>query len=173
MDEEMALVGAGTIGTAAQAKAGKYLTFQLAQEAFGLEILKVQEIIGLMNVTKVPRAPAFVRGVINLRGRIIPVVDLRQKFGLESVTDTERTCIVVVQVARERARLTLGIVVDEVSEVLNVLEEQIESAPDFGTQVDTEFILGIGKVGGKVVMLLDVDKVLGGSEVDVVEQIAE
>jgi purine-binding chemotaxis protein CheW len=104
-----------------EALAGKYLTFRLAAEEYGLEILKVQEIIGIMKVTRVPRAPAFVRGVINLRGKVIPVVDLRLKFSLEGQADTEKTCVIVVQVAHgEGARVIMGIIVDEVSEVLNI-----------------------------------------------------
>ena len=155
---------------AAKAQAGKYLTFQLGAEVYGIEILKVQEIIGLMNVTHVPRTPAFVRGVVNLRGKVIPVVDLRLKFELEQLADTERTCIVVVQVARRDSRVTMGIIVDEVSEVLDIRSEQLEPAPTFGSAIDTDFILGIGKVGQKVVMLLDMDRVLSGDEVEVVSQ---
>ena len=147
------------------AQAGKYLTFKLAAEEYGLEILKVQEIIKMMDITKVPRTPEFVRGVINLRGKVIPVVDLRLKFSMESKETTEKTCVIVVQVRRAGGTVTMGIIVDEVSEVLDVMAEQIEPAPEFGTAVDTAFILGMGKVGKKVVMLLDVDKVLSGEEV--------
>lgn len=154
-------------------QAGKYLTFQLGAEAFGIEILKVQEIIGLMPVTRVPRAPECVRGVINLRGRIIPVMDLRRKFGLEPHDDTERTCIVVVQVSRGDVRTIMGLLVDEVSEVLNVAAEQTEAAPSFGISVDTSFILGMAKVAQKVVMLLDVDRVLKEEDAEAVSTIAE
>lgn len=147
------------------AEAGKYLTFQLGAEVYGIEILKVQEIIGLMNVTHVPRTPPFVRGVINLRGKVIPVVDLRVKFGLEAHDDTERTCIIVVQVACEDQRVTMGILVDEVSEVLYIDNSQIEPPPSLGVTVDTNFILGMGKVGEKVVMLLGVDRVLSADEI--------
>ena len=140
--------------------AGKYLTFILGNEVYGIEILKVQEIIGMMNVTHVPKTPPFIRGVINLRGKVIPVVDLRLKFGMDSVDNTDRTCIIVVQVSHSTGHVTMGIIVDEVSEVLGVLAEQIEPAPSFGTAVNTDFILGMGKVAQKVVMLLDVDKVL-------------
>ena len=141
-------------------RAGKYLTFNLVNEEYGLEILKVQEIIGIMNVTRVPKMPDYVRGVINLRGKVIPVIDLRLKFGLDSQNDTERTCIIVVQVSHGDQQVTTGIIVDEVSEVLDIAEEQIEDAPSFGASVDTEFILAMGKVGKKVVMFLDIDKVL-------------
>jgi len=145
--------------------AGKYLTFELAGEEYGLEILKVQEIIGMMQVTRVPRTPEFVRGVINLRGKVIPVVDLRLKFGLDSCEATERTCIIVLQVAQGDASVTMGVIVDEVSEVIDVEAAAIEPAPDFGTSLDTDFILGMGKVRDAVVMLLDVDKVLAADEV--------
>jgi len=145
--------------------AGKYLTFQLGSEVYGLEILKVQEIIGMMHVTTVPRTPEFVRGVINLRGKVIPVIDLRLKFSMESHDDTERTCIIVVQVSAGASTITMGIIVDEVSEVLDIKADQIEPAPSFGTGFDTEFILAMGKIGQKVVMLLDVDKVLSSGEI--------
>jgi purine-binding chemotaxis protein CheW len=153
--------------------AGKYLTFNLAAEEYGLEILKVQEIIGIMSVTRVPRTPEFVRGVINLRGKIIPVVDLRLKFDLEAKEDTEKTCIIVVQVARADQQVTMGIIVDEVSEVLDITAGQIEPPPEFGNAVEADFILGMGKVEQKVVMLLDVDKVLSGEEVSLVSKVGQ
>jgi len=146
------------------AKAGKYLTFNLGKEVYGIEILKVQEIIGMMSVTRVPKTPAFVRGVVNLRGKVIPVIDLRLKFGLEGKEDTDRTCIIVVQVDMNGSPIIMGLIVDEVSEVLNVLADQIEASPSFGAKVDTDFILGMGKVGPKVVMLLDMDKVLASDD---------
>jgi purine-binding chemotaxis protein CheW len=145
-------------------RAGKYLTFMLGKEVYGLEILKVQEIIGMIPPTRVPGTPQFVRGIINLRGKVIPVIDLRLKFGLESVPDTQKTCIVVVQVGYQDRRVTMGIIVDEVSEVLRIGEDQIEPPPSFGARVDTEFLLGIGKVGEKVVLLLDTDTVLSLKE---------
>lgn len=148
------------------ALAGKYLTFQLGNEHYGVEILKVQEIMGMLPVTHVPRAPESVRGVINLRGRIIPVTDLRLRFGLEAKEDTERTCIVVVQVAGAERPLTTGLLVDEVSEVLSIKQEQIEEAPQMGTSADTAFILGMGKVGQKVIMLLDVDQIFAREELE-------
>jgi purine-binding chemotaxis protein CheW len=155
-----------------EAQAGKYLTFQLDSEVYGLAILKVQEINGMMNVTHVPRTPAFVRGVINLRGKVIPVLDLRLKFGLDAREDTERTCIIVAQVACSGAWVTMGVIVDEVSEVLDIQAEQLEPAPSFGVAVDTDFILGMGKVGQKVIMLLDVDRVLSSEEVALASQSA-
>jgi len=148
------------------AKAGKYLTFQMGKEVFGIEILKVQEIIGMMPVTRVPKTPAFVRGVINLRGKVIPVIELRRKFGMETREDTDRTCIVVVQISGAVGVVTMGLLVDEVSEVLNVAQEQIEEPPTFGTGGETDFILGMGKIGQKVLMLLDADKVLSGEDLE-------
>lgn len=155
-----------------KAQAGKYLTFKLGSEEFGLEILKVQEIIGIMKVTAIPRAPGYVRGVINLRGKVIPVVDLRLKFGMQNLPDTERTCIIVVQIKHRGGQLTMGTLVDDVSEVLDVEAEQIEPPPDFGTAVSTDFILGMGKVGQKVLMLLDVDRVLASGQADALAGLA-
>ncbi len=146
--------------------AGKYLTFRLAAEEYGLEILKVQEIIKMQDITKIPRAPGFVRGVINLRGKVIPVVDLRLKFDMQTLETTVKTCIIVVQVKKATFTVTMGIIVDEVNEVLDVNGEQIEPAPEFSAVVETSFILGIGKVGKKVVILLDVNKVLAAGEID-------
>ena len=147
------------------AKAGKYLTFQLGAEEYGLEILKVKEIIGLMEITAVPRTPHYVRGVINLRGKVIPVIELRSKFDMETTEDTDQTCIIVVEVASDNGAIQTGVVVDAVSEVLDITEDQIENAPSFGTGVDTEFILGIGKIREEVKILLDIDKVI---DVDIV-----
>ncbi|OFZ54180.1 MAG: chemotaxis protein CheW [Bdellovibrionales bacterium RIFOXYC1_FULL_54_43] len=147
-----------------RAGSGKYLTFRLAAEEYGLEILKVQEIIGIMNVTRVPKMPAFVRGIINLRGKLIPVIDMRAKFGMPHQDDTLKTCIIVVQVVLNTIKITMGVIVDNVSEVLNIQENQIEAPPAFGAGIDTEFMLGMGKVGNKVVILLDIDRVLTGSE---------
>ena len=146
------------------ALAGKYLTFKLDVEEFGLEILKVQEIIKMMDITRVPRTPAFVRGVINLRGKVIPVVDLRLKFEMERREGTDKTCIIVVTVRRGSGTVVMGIIVDEVSEVLDVAGGSIEPPPEVGGAVDTTFILGMGKVGDRVVTLLDVDKVLSSSD---------
>ncbi len=160
------------VASETEALAGKYLTFRLGGEEYGLEILKVQEIIGIMDVTNVPRTPDFVRGVINLRGQVIPVVELRVKFGLPTEEDTERTCIIVVQVGDETDRVTMGILVDEVSEVLDVTGDQIEPAPSFGASVDTDFILGMGKVGETVVALLDADRVLSDGEIGMVGEIS-
>jgi len=143
---------------------GKYLTFKLVDEEYGLEILKVREIIGLLPVTSLPRTPSFVRGVINLRGKVIPVIDLRQKFGLDVTDDTDQTCIIVVDVAGEAASIQIGIIVDSVSEVLDIKGEDIEEAPAFGSSVDTAFILGMAKAKGSVKILLNIEKVLSTSE---------
>ncbi len=155
------------------ALAGKYLTFKLDKEEYALDIMKVQEIIGLMPITVVPRVPEYVRGVINLRSRIIPTVDLRRKFGLAEVEDTDRTCIIVVEVESPRGKVNMGILVDQVAEVLDINAQEIDQAPDFGTSLDTAFILAIGVVKGEVKILLDVDKVLTTEEVRAVETIAE
>ena len=157
------------------AKAGKYLTFKLGAEEYGLEILKVQEIIKMMDITRVPRTPALVRGVINLRGKVIPVVDLRLKFCMESRENTDKTCVIVVQVAQANTAtgaVTMGTLVDEVSEVLDINGSQIEPSPEFGTSVNTDFILGMGKVAKKVIMLLDIDKVLSSGEIAAVAKVA-
>ena len=148
--------------TAMLEKEGKYLTFALANEEYGLEILKVREIIGYIDVTAVPQTPAHVKGVINLRGQVIPVVDLRAKFGMETTEVTEETCIIVVEITPSGRKFNTGIVVDRVQEVLDIAGEDIEEAPQFGSSVDTDFILGMGKIGEKVKILLDIDKVLGG-----------
>ena len=145
-------------------KEGKYLTFALANEEYGLEILKVREIIGYMEITNVPQTPMYVKGVINLRGQVIPVVDLRLKFGMEEAEVTEQTCIIVVEIAQGERTFQTGIVVDHVQEVLDIKENQIEDAPQFGSTVDTDFISGMGKIGEDVKILLDIDKVLGGED---------
>lgn len=149
---------------------GKYLTFRLAGEEYGVEILKVREIIGLLPITAVPRTPDYVKGVINLRGKVIPVVSLRTKFGMPHAEGTERTCILVVDVALTDGGLQMGLVVDEVSEVRDITADQIAPPPTFGAQVDTRFILGIGKLEDSVVLLLDIDTVLSEDELAVLDQ---
>ena len=152
-------------------RGGKYLTFFLAGEEYGLEILKVQEIIGMMDVTPVPGSPMHVRGVINLRGKVIPVVDLRLRFGMEAAETTAETCIIVVQTNRVQT----GIVVDQVSEVSNIGAGDVEDAPTFGSDVQTDYLLGIGKAEGRVRLLLDIDRVLanaGSDEAPVSNEIA-
>jgi len=143
--------------------AGKYMTFKLAEEIYGLEILKVREIIGLMDITRVPRAADFIRGVINLRGKVIPVADLRLKFGMDPCQATDQTVIIVVQCAVGGRNLTMGILVDQVLEVLSIEPAQIEPPPALGeAAVEAQFIMGVGKAGERVVFLLDIGKVLGG-----------
>ncbi len=143
---------------------GKYLTFVLASEEYGISILRIKEIIGMMPVTSVPQTPDFVKGVINLRGKVIPVIDLRLKFGLEEVEYTERTCIIVVEIAGSVRTFRIGIVVDSVSEVLNVKAEDIEDTPAFSTNLDTDYILGMAKMEGGIKILLDIGKVLSAEE---------
>ena len=144
-------------------KGGKYLTFKLADEEYGVAILKVREIMGIMGITTVPRMPHFVKGVINLRGNVIPVVDLRLKFEFAEAEHTDQTCIIVVNVGRE-----IGIIVDTVSEVLDIKDEYIAPPPSMGAAPDTSFILGMGKVGDAVKILLDIDRVLSDEELDAI-----
>lgn len=158
-------MGADANEAQSEVVAGKFLTFDLADEEYGLEILRVREIIGMMDITPVPRTPDFVLGVINLRGKVIPVVDLRLKFGLEYREPDDRTCIIVVEVQNEGETVQMGIVVDLVNEVVDVKESDVEPTPSFGVNLDTTFILGMAKVGEKVKILLDIDQVLTGSEV--------
>ncbi len=143
---------------------GKYLTFTLAGEDYGVVILKVKEIIGMMTITTVPQTPSWVKGVINLRGKVIPVTDLRLKFNLEPMDYTDRTCIIVVEIQAAKT-LMMGIVVDSVSEVLMIREAEIEDTPHFGSRLDTDYIMGMAKTGGNVKILLDIDKVLTKGEV--------
>jgi len=151
---------------------GKYLTFSMAEEEYGIGILKIREIIGMMPITAVPRTPEFVKGVINLRGKVIPVVDLRLRFEIESIDYTERTCIIVVEIAGPAGIVQIGIVVDSVSEVLNIKGEDIEDTPAFGTKLNTEYILGMAKMEGGVKILLDIDSVLSGEEITMLEKAA-
>ena len=146
-------------------KEGKYLTFALANEEYGLEILKVREIIGYMEITAVPQTPHYVKGVINLRGQVIPVIDLRAKFGMEVTEVTEETCIIVVEISQANRNFSTGVVVDHVQEVLDIAGEDIEEAPQFGSAVSTDFILGMGKIGESVKILLDIDRVLASDDI--------
>ena len=145
-------------------KEGKYLTFALGSEEYGLEILKVREIFGYMEITAVPQTPNYVKGVINLRGQVIPVIDLRAKFGMETTEVTEETCIIVVEITQGKCKFNTGIVVDRVQEVLDIAGENIEQAPQFDSSVNTDFILGMGKIENTVKILLDIDKVLAGDD---------
>ncbi len=141
--------------------AGKYLTFALGKEEYGIGILKVKEIIGMMEITAVPQTPAFVKGVINLRGSVIPVLELRTKFGMPTKEYDDRTCIIVSEVQGSTGQIQVGMIVDSVSEVLNVVQEEIEPPPVFGgSSVDTTNILGMAKMKGEVKILLDVEHVV-------------
>lgn len=143
---------------------GKYLTFTLAGEEYGIGILKVKEIIGLMNITSIPQTPDYIKGMINLRGKVIPVVDLRLKFCMEAIDYTVRTCIIVVEVKTINSTMPMGIIVDSVSEVLNIKNGEIEDMPSFGSRLDTDNILGMAKMAGGIKILLDIDRVLSDRE---------
>jgi purine-binding chemotaxis protein CheW len=159
----------------ADQRIGKYLTFLLGREEFAIRVLKVREIMGIQDITAVPQTPGYVKGVINLRGKVIPVVDLRLKFCLPEMEYTQRTCIIVVQVQAGSVSLLTGIVVDEVSEVLNLAAGDIEDTPDFGdgTGSATSYLLGMAKVKGKVKILLDIDRVLSNQEVHGLNTLAQ
>ncbi len=150
---------------------GKYLTFTLADEEYGIGILKVKEIIGMIGITSVPQTPPHVKGVINLRGKVIPVIDLRMKFGLPGKEFTERTCIIVIEITKDGGHLLLGILVDSVSEVLNIKGADIEDTPNFGTRLNTGYILGMAKSGGKIKILLDIDRVMSADDMNTLENI--
>ena len=151
---------------------GKYLTFTLAEEEYGIGILKIKEIIGMMPITSVPQTPEFVKGVINLRGKVIPVIDLRLRFGMGEIDYTERTCIIVVEIDSQAGTVLIGIVVDSVSEVLNVKGDDIADTPTFGTKLNTEYILGMAKMEGGVKILLDINQVLSSEEISALEKAA-
>ncbi len=144
--------------------ADKYMTFKLAAEEYGIEIQKVRELIGLLEITRVPRAPDFIRGVINLRGKVIPVVDLRVKFGMETAMTTSQSVIIVVQIGAVGVGLTMGILVDEVLEVRAIADTEVEPPPNFQSQAVADFILGVGKADKRIIFLLDIDRVLTAPE---------
>jgi len=146
---------------------GKYLTFRLAEEFYAVSVKHVREIIRMMLITRLPRLPEYVRGVINLRGKVVPVIDLRAKFGMSRIVDDTTTCIIVVNVKTSAgADVMTGVVVDAVEEVLYIAQEDIEDTPDFGGHVDTKFIMGMAKVKGRIKALLDIEKVIGSSVID-------
>ncbi len=153
-------------------KEGKYLTFTLAEEEYGIGILEIKEIIGMLPITSVPQTPDFVKGVINLRGKVIPVMDLRLRFGMPSIDYTERTCIIVVEIAGPSSTILVGIVVDAVSEVLNIKGDNIEKTPTFGTKLNTDYILGMAKIEGGVKILLDIDQVLSSDGLSLLSEAA-
>ncbi len=144
--------------------AGKYLVFHLGNEEFAIRVLKVREIMGIQDITAIPQTPAFVKGVINLRGKVIPVIDLRLKFSLPEQEYTQRTCIIVVQVDRSDVSMLMGIIVDGVAEVVTLTGADIEDTPDFGQGVVTPYLLGMAKVKGKVKILLDIDQILAAQD---------
>ena len=152
-----------------QERQGKYLTFVLDQEEYGISILKVREIIGILPITTVPQTPTFVKGVINLRGKVIPIVDLRAKFGMAPIDYTEKTSIIVVDVSGISDQIQIGVVVDHVSEVVNIRGEDVENTPTFGTAVDTAYILGMAKIDKGVKILLDIDRVLRSDEMSLLQ----
>ena len=152
---------------------GKYLTFHLGHEEFGIQVVKVREIIGIQDITAVPQTPPYVKGVINLRGKVTPVVDLRLKFGLAEAAYTQRTCIIVVEVTGGQRRMSMGIIVDSVSEVLNLTAADIEDTPEFGDGVTTPFLLGRAKTKGKVKILLEIDQVLTTQELRGLDSVME
>src|SRR3569833_603352 len=156
-------------------RTGKYLTFLLGHEEFAIQVLKVREIMGIQDITAVPQTPSYVKGVINLRGKVIPVVDLRLKFSLPEIEYTQRTCIIVVQVESAGITLHTGIIVDAVSEVLNLAATDIEDTPDFGDGGGSasNYLLGMAKVKGKVKILLDIDQVLSAQEVHGLDALAQ
>ncbi len=149
------------------AENGKYLTFTLKDEEYGIEILRVKEIIGMMPITPVPGTPDYIKGVINLRGKVIPVMDLRLKFSMEESSYDERTCIIVIEIDLEQEIILVGIVVDSVSEVLNIRTKDIEEPPAFGTKSDTGYVLGLAKIDSLVKILLNIDKILSSDELEI------
>ena len=148
---------------------GKFLTFVLSNEEYGIEILKVREIIGVIGITPVPQTPDYLKGVINLRGKVIPIIDLRLKFSLPEEGYTQETCIIVVEVNNAQ----IGVVVDKVFEVIDIKRQDLEETPQFGQEMDTNFIMGLGKVKEKIIILLDIDKVLSPEESEMIDPLTE
>ncbi len=149
-----------------ESRSGKYLVFELNGEECCIQVLQVREIMGILDITAVPQTPNYVKGVINLRGKVIPVVDLRIKFGLPEAEYTQRTCIIVVQVQKNDSKMLMGIVVDSVAEVLNLMADDIEDTPNFGQGAATPYLLGMAKIKGRVKLLLDLDEVLTSQELN-------
>ena len=143
----------------------KYLTFELSDEFYGFPILKVNEIIGLIDIVSIPKAPVFMKGIVNLRGKVIPIIDLRLKFGMEEREYDDQTCIIIVEITFSGEKKFVGIIVDRVAEVVSILDSEIEPPPQYGQKVEQSFITGIGKVKDKVVVLLDVEKIINNEDV--------
>jgi purine-binding chemotaxis protein CheW len=158
---------------AADADANQYLTFSLADEEYGVDILRVQEIKGWTPVTQIPNAPRFLKGVLNLRGVIVPIVDLRMRFNLEAIEYTPTTVVIVLSLVTEGRERTFGVVVDAVSDVLNIATADIRPKPDFGTVVDADFISGLASVDKSMVMLLDIDRLLRPDELNAIASVTE
>ncbi len=148
-----------------EAQGGKFLTFTLANEVYGIPIKKVKEIIGIMEITNIPKTNECVKGVINLRGKIIPIIDLRLKFGMEEKPYTERTCIIVIEIFLSGIQKLIGVVVDAVAEVLNIQSGEIEPSLEYETQIGDNFLTGIGKVKEKIVLILEIEKILNVAEI--------
>jgi purine-binding chemotaxis protein CheW len=155
----------GAVVVPADGGPSQYLTFTLGGEMFAVGILNVKEIIEYGNLTEIPMLPAFIRGVINLRGSVVPVIDLSARFGGKTTAVGRRTCVVIVEVEEEDARHDIGIMVDAVSEVLEIPASEIEPPPTFGARIRADFIFGMGKVAGKFVIILNIDKVLSVEEI--------
>jgi len=147
----------------------QYLTFKLAEEVFALDITKVREVLEYTTVTKVPQTPPFMRGVINLRGGVVPVVDMRLKFGMEQTENTVNTCIIISEINIDEEVTVLGALADSVQEVIELEPSQIEPAPRMGTRLRTEFIRGMGKRDGEFIIILDIDKVFSADDMDLIQ----
>jgi purine-binding chemotaxis protein CheW len=160
------------MSAAAEAASTQYLTFKLADEVFALDVAEVREILDFTTVTKVPRTPAFMRGVINLRGSVVPVMDLRLKFGMTATQQTVDSCIIVVEMTMEEDSVVIGVLADAVQEVIDLEPEQIEPPPRIGTKLNTEFILGMGKHGGGFMMILDIDRIFESADLETGEMAA-
>ena len=173
METSLIAAPAGAPALKSDERAGKYLTFLIGKEEFGVGVLKVREIMGIQEITEVPQTPPYLKGVINLRGKVIPVIDLRLKFGLSAIDYTQRTCIIVVQVNSGATLLQIGIVVDAVSEVITLALGDIEDTPDFGADIATDYILGMAKIKDKVKILLDINEVLSSHEIRGLESVIQ
>jgi purine-binding chemotaxis protein CheW len=159
--------------SAAEAAAStQYLTFKLGDETFALDVAEVREILDFTTVTKVPRTPSFMRGVINLRGSVVPVMDLRLKFGMSATQQTVDSCIIVVEMTMEEDSIVIGVLADAVQEVIDLEPEQIEPPPRIGTKLNTDFILGMGKHNGAFMMILDIDRIFESADLETEEQAA-
>jgi purine-binding chemotaxis protein CheW len=159
--------------SAAEAAAStQYLTFKLGDETFALDVAEVREILDFTTVTKVPRTPSFMRGVINLRGSVVPVMDLRLKFGMSATQQTVDSCIIVVEMTMEGDSIVIGVLADAVQEVIDLEPEQIEPPPRIGTKLNTDFILGMGKHNGAFMMILDIDRIFESADLETEEQAA-